>query len=234
MSFCKAAVDTGPFYQQLLDKTESGKQYLLSAPIIEDVFNGNFDLHTYIAFLNQAYHHVQHTAPLLAAAQSNLTTEQKWMSNTMQEYIEEERGHEEWILNDIEACGFSRAKYAEGTAPMTSEIMVSYLYDYVSRVNAMGIFGMVLVLEGTSSSLAPAVGALVQKQLDLRDAAMTYLTTHGELDQDHISYFEKAMNQVTDPGDQAAIIHVANVVYQLYGDVYRAIPNEAASIKQAA
>ena len=234
MSFCETVTDAAPFYEQLLASTETGKQYLLSAPIIEDVFNGNFDLHTYIAFLNQAYHHVRHTAPLLAAAESNLTTEQKWMSKTMLEYIEEEKGHETWILDDIEACGFSRNAYAKADAPMTSEVMVAYLYDYVSRVNAMGIFGMVLVLEGTSSSLAPAVGTLVQKQLDLPGSAMTYLTTHGELDQDHISYFEQAMNKVTDRKDQAAIIHVANMVYQLYGDVYRAIPNEAASIQRAA
>lgn len=222
------------FYNELLEKTEAGKQYLLSAPIIEDVFNGNFDIHTYIAFLNQAYHHVQHTAPLLGAASQHLTEQQGWMNKTMQEYIEEERGHEAWILDDIEACGFSREEYANAAAPYASEVMVAYLYDYVTRVNALGIFGMVLVLEGTSSSLAPAVGALVQKQLNLPDNAMTYLTTHGELDQDHISYFERAMNKITDPVDQAAIVHVANTVYRLYGDVYRAIPNEAASLSQAA
>ena len=209
------------FYNELLNKTEAGKQYLLDAPIIEDVFNGKFDVRTYVAFLNQAFHHVQHTAPLLTAATKNLTAGQEWVRPTMNEYIEEERGHEAWILD-------------EGAAPFNTEIMVAYLYDYVSRVNAMGIFGMVLVLEGTSSSLAPTVGEIVQKKLGLADGAMTYLTTHGELDQDHISYFERAMNKITDPVDQAAIIHVANRVYQLYGNVYRAIPNEAENLAVAA
>jgi pyrroloquinoline quinone (PQQ) biosynthesis protein C len=222
------------FYKQLLTQTESAKQYLLSAPIIEDVFNGKFDIHTYIAFLNQAFHHVQHTAPLLTAATTNLSEQQEWVRKTMDEYIEEERGHEAWILDDIEACGFDRTTFAKAAAPLHSEVMVAYLYDYVTRVNAMGIFGMVLVLEGTSSSLAPAVGKIVQEKLGLPDTAMTYLTTHGELDQDHISYFERAMNKVTDPVDQAAIVHVANQVYRLYGDVYRAIPNEAVSLAQAA
>lgn len=222
------------FYKELLAQTESGKQYLLTAPIIEDVFAGKFDIRTYVAFLNQAYHHVRHTAPLLAAATESLTTEQEWIRTTMDEYIEDERGHEAWILNDIEACGFDRKAFEAAAAPYNSEIMVSYLYDYVRRINAMGIFGMVLVLEGTSSSLAPAVGKIVQDSLGLPDAAMTYLTTHGELDQDHISYFENAMNKISDADDQAAIIHVANCVYRLYGDVYRAIPNEAASLAQAA
>ncbi len=222
------------FYNQLIEQTEAGKQYLLSAPIIEEVFARRFNLHTYLAFLNQAFHHVRHTAPLLATASEHLKPKQQWVQPTLREYIEEEAGHEVWILDDIEACGFDRDTFWHGAAPYHSEILVSFLYDYVSRVNAMGIFGMVLVLEGTSSSLAPAVAAIVQDELKLPDAAMSYLTTHGELDQDHIQFFEKTMNQITDIEDQKAIIHVANRVYQLYGDVYRAIPNEAHILKVAA
>lgn len=222
------------FYNQLLEQTESGKQYLLSAPIIEEVFARRFNLHTYLAFLNQAFHHVQHTAPLLATAKKHLTSEQQWVLPTLEEYIEEEAGHEVWILDDIEACGFDRNQFWHGSAPYHSEIMISFLYDYVTRVNAMGIFGMVLVLEGTSSSLAPAVAAIVQDELKLPDTAMSYLTTHGELDQDHIQFFEKTMNQITGIEDQQAIIHVANRVYQLYGDVYRAIPTEAGLLEEAA
>ena len=86
---------------------------------------------------------------------------------------------------------------------------------------------MVLVLEGTSSDLAPMVGQIVQQKLVLPDAAMTYLTTHGELDQAHISHFEQLMNRVTDKRDQQAIIEVANRVYHLYGDVYRSIATES-------
>jgi hypothetical protein len=56
---------------------------------------------------------------------------------------------------------------------------------------------------------------------------MTYLTTHGELDQEHIAHFETVMNRVGDRDDQQAIVHVANCVYRLYGDVYRAIPEQA-------
>lgn len=213
------------FYEQLLKETQSGKDYLLSAPIIDDVFNGHFDLATYLAFLHQAYNHVRHTAPLLAAAQKHLRPDQQWVAKALEDYIEEEAGHEVWILNDIEACGENRQRWAEKPPEFATEMMVAYLYDYVTRVNAMGIFGMVLVLEGTSSSLAPAVGTIVQEKLDLPDAAMTYLTTHGELDQEHIAHFEQVMDRVTDEADKRAIVHVANRIYQLYGDVYRAIPS---------
>jgi len=218
------------FYKDLLTQTNESKAYFLSAPIINDVMNQNFTLETYISFLNQAFHHVRFTATLLEFAANNLTDDQLWAKPVLEEYIAEEQGHEEWILNDIEACGFDRLEYATGPAPYNSEILISYLFDYINRKNALGIFGMVLVFEGTSASLAPAVAAIVQDKLALPDKAMSYLTTHGELDQDHIMFFEKNINKVTCKQDQQAISHVANTVYRLYGDVYRAIPEAASSL----
>ena len=222
------------FYNELLEKTSESKQYFLSAPIITEVFEGNFSLETYVAFLNQAFHHVKHTCPLLMQAGARMTGQQEWARKAVSEYIDEEFGHEHWILNDIEACGYDRAEFESAKAPFTSDIMVSYLYDYVTRKNPMGIFGMVLVLEGTSSDLAPAVGSIVQEKLQLKDEAMTYLTTHGVLDQDHIQFFENLMNQISNEEDQAAIIEVANSVYQLYGDVYRSISQAASELIQQA
>lgn len=222
------------FYEQLLADTEEGKQYLLSAPLIGDVFNGSFTLNTYLAFLHQAYQHVRHTAPLLSSAMHALNPEQQWVSGALSEYIKEEAGHEQWILDDIAACGFDRDEYEQRPPSFESELMVSYLYDYVNRTNPMGIFGMVLVLEGTSATLAPNVAGVIQTKLGLADNAMTYLTTHGELDQDHIRHFESVMNRVDDPRDQADITHVANRVYRLYGDVFRSIPATASTLAVAA
>lgn len=215
------------FFQQLLQATETQKDYFLLAPVIADVLEGRFTKETYLCFLNQAYHHVRHTTPLLMAAGGQLQPQQEWVRKTISNYIVEEIGHEQWILDDIEALGYERSAFADGEPPLTSEVMVAYLYDYIRRINPMGIFGMVLVLEGTSSGLASTVAMLVQAKLALPDTAMTYLTTHGELDQEHMKFFEATMNKVTDPADQAAIIHVANMTYQLYGDVYRAIPTLA-------
>ena len=59
---------------------------------------------------------------------------------------------------------------------------------------------------------------------------MTYLRSHGALDQDHIRGFEATMNQVASASDQADIIHVARTVYRLYGNVYRMIPERAAQL----
>lgn len=219
------------FFEKLKEETQSEQNYFLSAPIIENVMNGQFTLATYIAFLNQAYHHVRHTVPLLMQAGARLSHKQQTLQQAIAEYIQEEAGHEQWILNDIEACGESREVFEFGPAPFDSELMVSFLYDTVQRGNPVGIFGMVLVLEGTSADLATPVGKLVQDKLGLPDSAMTYLTSHGALDQDHMRGFEALMNTITDSDDQAAIIHVARMMYRLYGNVYRAVEKEAENFK---
>lgn len=216
-----------PFYDTLVAETAAQREYLLSAPIIGDVMEGRFGLDTYLAFLHQAYHHVRHTTALLDAARERLSPAQRWLEAPLAAYIEEEAGHEAWILDDIEACGENRDTWAARSPGFATEMMVAYLYDTVQRGNPTGIFGMVLVLEGTSSNLAPAVAAIVQERLELPDSAMTYLTTHGELDQTHIAHFESVMNRIEDLEDQAAIIHAARRVYRLYGDVYRDVPAQA-------
>tara|TARA_B110000503_G_scaffold116162_1_gene175007 strand:- start:7330 stop:8082 length:753 start_codon:yes stop_codon:yes gene_type:complete len=215
------------FYKELLEKTNSGKEYLLSAPIIESVMLGRFDLSTYIAFLNQAYHHVKHTVPLLMAAGSRLANDQRYLQPAILEYIDEEAGHELWILDDMEACGIDRGQAAGLPASHESEVMVSYLYDTVNRKKPLGIFGMVLVLEGTSAGLATEVAKIVRQQLALPAEAMSYLESHGRLDQQHLKGFEGLMDSIEDRDTQDAIIHTAEAVYRLYGDVYRAIPAQA-------
>ena len=55
------------FFEQLNQQTERARGYLLSAPVIEAVPEGRFQLTGYRYFLEQAFHHVKHTVPLMMA-----------------------------------------------------------------------------------------------------------------------------------------------------------------------
>ena len=91
------------FYDKLNIATTDEREYLLAAPIIQNCLSGDIKLQDYVAFLQQAYHHVKHTTPLLMATGSRLPESKEWLRNAVAEYIEEELGHQEWILNDIAA-----------------------------------------------------------------------------------------------------------------------------------
>jgi pyrroloquinoline quinone (PQQ) biosynthesis protein C len=145
------------------------------------------------------------------------------MQKAIAEYIEEEIGHEEWILNDIQQCGGDAEAVRQGRPLMATELMVAYAYDTINRVNAAGFFGMVLVLEGTSVALATRAASAIQQQLGLPDQAFSYLTSHGALDVGHIGFYENLMNRVVDEQDRADIIHAARMFFRLYGDIFRSL-----------
>ena len=208
-------------YEQLLAATEAERNELQSLPILRAGASGQVSLAAYLAFLIEAYHHVKHTTPLLMACGSRLPEKYEWLRTAVAEYIEEEVGHQEWILNDIKACGGDAEAVRRAAPRAATELMVAYAYDVIARVNPVGFFGMVLVLEGTSVALATHVGKALQQSLNLGSDAFSYLTSHGSLDISHMNFYESLINRVTDPADQACLIHCAKMFYQLYGDIFR-------------
>lgn len=214
-----------PFFNRLQQETSAAQQTMLQAPIFEQCARQEIELDTYIAFLTQAFHHVKHTVPLLMACGGRLPEKYEWLRQAIGEYIEEEKGHHEWILNDIRACGGDadavRTNQNQGQVGPAIELMVAYLYHQIDRANPIAFFGMVWVLEGTSVGVGGQVASLVKETLNLPDQAMTYLTSHSTLDQEHIQLFEGLMNRVTDAEDQQAIIDSAKMVFRLYGDMLR-------------
>lgn len=211
------------FYRTLLEQTTGGQQYLLGAPIIARVFKGQITLDDYVAFLAQAYHHVKHTVPLLMATGARLPDSKEWLRVAIAEYIEEETGHQEWVLNDIAACGHDKEAARASQPALATELMVAYAWDTVSRVDPLGFFGMVHVLEGTSIHIADKAADAIREKLQLPRKAFSYLYSHGSLDQDHVKFFQGLMDRITDPAEQARIIHAARVFYKLYGDLFRTL-----------
>ncbi|EHA1123671.1 TenA family transcriptional regulator [Vibrio navarrensis] len=211
------------FFQTLQNETRSAQQSMLQAPVFAACANGDISLEMYQRFLTQAYHHVKHTVPLLMACGARLSDDYEWVRDAIAEYIDEEKGHQEWILNDIHASGGDadavRANRAQGRVGTPIELMVAYLYHQIDRHNPLALFGMVWVLEGTSVGVGGNIARLVKTQLNLPAEAMTYLTSHSELDQQHIRFFAALMDKITEPSDQQAIIESAKMVFHLYGQM---------------
>jgi pyrroloquinoline quinone (PQQ) biosynthesis protein C len=222
------------FHQQLIDRTQHERSDLLAIPIIQDALAAKIARDDYIAFLTQAYHHVRHTVPLLMACGARLPARLEWLRTAVGEYIEEEMGHQEWILDDLQACGADRAAIAASGPSHATELMVAYAYDTIARGNPVGFFGMVLVLEGTSVALATRAAETIETSLGLPRTAFSYLRSHGDLDVGHVDFFQKLMDRLDDADDQAAVVHAARRFYRLYGDVFRGLRAPADAVREAA
>mgnify|MGYP000158010558 CR=1 FL=1 len=137
------------FFSTLRESTAEERDYLFTAPIIADALRGDINRAQYVAFLKEAYFHVKQTVPLLMACGSRLDDDKEWLRGAVAHYIDDEYGHEKWILNDIRACGADADAIRDGEPSPATEFMVSYAWDTIQRRNPAGFFGMVYVLEGT-------------------------------------------------------------------------------------
>ncbi len=219
---------TMTFYDRLQKETQAARTELYSVPQLTDGLSGRISRDTYIAYLTEAFHHVKHTVRFMMAMGLALPDSKKWLHDAISEYIEEEKGHEEWILNDIAAAGGDKEKARAATPNLETQVLVAYNYDYIARKNPVGFLGMVFMLESTSTQIASTGADAIMAGLGLPKSAFSYLYSHGALDVEHLKFFETLVNQITDPADQAAIIEVANNTFRLFANVLRAIPHTGA------
>lgn len=220
------------FQDQLIERTATQREYLLAAPAIQRALAGRVTRETYIAFLTQAYHHVRHTVPLLMAVGSRLPDRLGWLQPQLVHYLEEEQGHDQWILDDIEAAGGDRRGAAQSQPDIATAAMVAFAYDTVMRRNPAGFFGMVHVLEGTSVALALRAAGRIQETLGLPSRAFTYLRSHGMLDQQHVRHLAGILERFDRDEDRDAVVQCARSIYWLYGSMFHHLDAEPATLAQ--
>ncbi len=208
-------------FQRLMRETTGPRETFVNLPLIREVLQTGASRTLYLDFLGQAYHHVKHTAPLLALAAARCGANDYVYQSALFEYIEEERGHELWILEDISVLGGDPDQVRGRTPRLPCKVMVGHAYYVVDHVSPYGLLGMVHVLEGMAVALGSKATASLQASLSVSgDEGFKYLTTHSGLDVKHTEFFEDLFNQI---GDRClpVVIETAADFYKLYGDLFR-------------
>lgn len=224
-----AWLDEAPaFFARLEADTFRDRLRFLAIAQVRAGLAGTIDRGAYLAYLEQAWHHVRHTVPLLKAARERLAHRDD-LAAALDQYIEEETGHDEWILADIAAAGGDAEAVRRSLPAPATRRMVEHAYDRIAQGNPVSFFGMVYVLESVSMALAQRGAAAVARRLDLPPEAFTYLTSHGALDQEHMRFFAGLVNGLADPADRAAITAMARDMFGLFGAVFASIELEDAS-----
>jgi hypothetical protein len=208
------------FYDRLLAETAAARREFLSIPVLGRALEGDVPRALYVEFLKQAYHHVRHTCPLLSLAAAR--TKDSAYRASLYAYIDEERGHEDWILSDITAMGGDAEGARVVPARPPCRAMVAYAYYAIEWISPYALLGMVHVLEGMSVQLATKAASALRKRLEPDSGGgFLYLTSHGELDTEHVALFKDLVNNRIEPWAGDAIVDCANVMYWLYGNVFR-------------
>lgn len=210
------------WFDQLEASTVRERLRFLTIPQLQAGLNGTISRRAYVDYLAQAYHHVSHTVPLMLAARARLA-DRPDLIKALDAYIEEETGHEEWILNDIAAAGGDAEAVRHSRPAPATKAMVAHAYERIANSNPVAFFGMVYVLESVSVALAQRGASAVAKNLALPPEAFSYLTSHGALDQSHMHFYAQLVNGLTRQEDREAILAMARDMFRLYGGVFGSV-----------
>ena len=219
--------------QILLQQSADARTQFQTLPFIQEVLTEGGSLAAYLDFLGQAYHHVKHTVPLLALAAARCGPRDSSYRSALFKYIAEEQGHEAWILEDIDALGGNARQVEHDSPRFACKIMVGHAYYLIDHVSPYGLLGMVHVLEGMSVALASQAARAIRESLRISgDGGFKYLTTHGELDIGHTSFFAELIDDIG-PEHLPLVISSARDFYRLYGALFEDINTHRRSTSAA-
>lgn len=224
------------FYETLIADTSRERQAFLSIPLIGRAVAEGVERSLYLAFLNSAYHHVRYTVPLLERALADCGPDDEVLAEGLRDYVAEEVGHDEWILDDINALGGDGETVRHARPPVPVRALVATAYHLIAEEGPYALLGMVHVLEGMSVALAIKAAESIRARVGDGGgvAGFSYLTSHGGLDVGHVDGFARLLDAVDSPERRRVVIAAAKDFYALYGDVFRALAPRETEVPHAA
>ena len=211
-------------YDRIISETAAEREAFANLPLIQHIISEGMPRDAYLGFLEQLYHVVWHFCPTMAAAASRCGDERRTLRYALYHNIEDEKGHEDWVLNDIEAMGGDREAVRNGSAAAPIQAMIGFNYYAAERLNPTAILGMVHVLEEIAVGFASRAAQRIAERLgEPGPKGFTFLSSHGEMDQDHVAQFKDLAQSLENRADQDAIINAAKVNYAMFGALFREV-----------
>jgi hypothetical protein len=210
------------FFIQLVEDSDAGRRALEEEPRVHAMIHHGLKLDEYRGFLHDLYHIVWHFCPVMAAAVARLGDEFRDVRYALYERIEEEKGHEAWVLEDIGAMG-GDVSAAASPPSLPVQTMIAFNYYAVERVHPCSVLGMLYMLEVISSVYGGRVSDSIARALgrDVNAGGFRFLTSHATMDVDHMASLNRLLKTVADPAAQAAIIRTTNVNFHQFRQVFR-------------
>ncbi|MEA3195693.1 MAG: hypothetical protein QOD26_4026 [Betaproteobacteria bacterium] len=210
------------FFITLLEMTDLSRREFEAIPRMNSMLARGLTLAEYKAFLHDLYYVVWHFVPIMATAASRIPDQFKQVRTELYDRIQEERGHELWVLEDVEAVGghVDRVRNQAPSAPM--QCMVAYNYYCAERGHPCSVLGMLYSLEVIASAYAMTLAQSIAKAIgrDVDAPGFKFLLSHSAMDQDHVAKLNVLMKTIDDPAGQEAAISATQVNFYQFGRVF--------------
>jgi hypothetical protein len=174
--------------------------------------------------LLELYHVVWHFNPTCAAAASRLTDQHRAVRYFLYDHMTEEKGHEEWVLNDLAVVGVS-ADAARAYRPTLVLLGLNgYNYWAADRRHPCSVLGMVYALEVIASVYGGQLTSAITDSLLLEgDRGISFISSHATMDAEHMAELRVILNQVEDQEAKDAIVESTIFNFHQFGRVLELI-----------
>ena len=210
------------FFITLVEMTDANRRELETVPKVNSMIHHGLSLAEYQAFLHDLYHIVWHFCPVMAAAAARCSDRFREVRYDLYDRIEEEKGHETWVLEDIEAMGGDVASVRAHPPSAPVQAMIAFNYFGAERVHPCSVLGMLYMLEVVSSVYGGRVSDSIARTLgrNVDAGGFRFLTSHATMDLDHMAKLNKLMKKIDDPDAQESIVNSTRVNFYQFGRMF--------------
>ena len=211
------------FFITLVEMTDASRRELETVPKVHSMIHHGLPLPEYRAFLHDLYHIVWSFCPVMAAAATRCGEEFRDVRYALYERIEEEKGHEAWVLEDVEALGGDVSAVGTVAPSAPVQAMIAFNFHGADRVHPCSVLGMLYMLEVVSSVYGGRVSESIAQALgrDVAAGGFKFLTSHATMDVDHMAKLNRLVKTIADPGARAAIVNSTRVNFYQFARMFQ-------------
>jgi pyrroloquinoline quinone (PQQ) biosynthesis protein C len=217
-----------PFFAELVTSTDEDRRGFETHPVVVAAVADGMSVERYRALLLELYHVVWHFNPVCAAAASRLgeASGDAWQGirHFLYEHMQEEMGHETWVMNDLEAVGVA-PEATRAHAPSAYTLALNgYNHWAADRRHPCSVLGMLYALEVIASVYGGPFASAIRESLLLDgDRGVSFIDSHATMDAKHMAELRQVMNLVTEPAAQAAVLESVRVNFHHFTRIVEAV-----------
>jgi len=210
------------FFITLVESSDAHRRAIERMPKVNSMIHKGLPLPEYRAFLHDLYHIVWHFCPVMKVAVERCGDAFARVRADLLERIEEETGHDAWVIEDIVAVGGDPGRARVDAPSVPVQAMIGFNYYAAERVHPCSVLGMLYVLEVIASVYGGKAADAIARANGRETSAggFRFLSSHATMDADHMAKLNVLLKTIEDPVAQTAVINSTRVNFHQFGQMF--------------
>ena len=213
-----------PFFAELVTRTDEARRDFETHPVVLAAVADGMSVERYRKLLLELYCIVWHFNPVCAAAASRIPDTHREVRYFLYEHMQEESGHEAWVMNDLEAVGVGPAATLAHSPSIDTLALTGYNHWAADRRHPCSVLGMMYTLEVIASVYGGTFASAIRDSLLLDgERGISFIGSHATLDAEHMIDLRKVLNTLTDGAARDAVAESVLVNFHHITRVFSAV-----------